>query len=77
MRHHRLGALSELGLEQAVESWHAHEKLKEVTSAIDSEIREGRTSAQVMANIQQCQQQQLAVLSDPVGRGARHECGAC
>jgi hypothetical protein len=64
-----LGVLTALGLEQALESWHAHEKLKEVTSAIDAEVREGLTSAQVMANMQRCQQQQLAVLSDAVGRG--------
>lgn len=66
-----LGVLTALGLEQAVETYHEHQRLEESTQAIDAEIREGLASAQIMADMQSCQQQQLAVLSEAVGKGDR------
>ena len=66
-----VGVLIALGLEQAVEAYHDRERLEETTQAIDAEIREGLASAQILADMEGCQQQQLAVLSDAVGKGDR------
>lgn len=63
-----LGVLTALGLEQAIESWHERARLEETTQAIEVEIRTGLASAQIMADMQACQGQQLAVLSDAVGK---------
>ncbi|MGZ3270131.1 MAG: hypothetical protein ACXU71_04055 [Croceibacterium sp.] len=66
-----VGILIALGLEQAMESWHQHQRFEETTRAINAELRQGLASAQIMADMQACQRQQLAALSDAVGKGDR------
>lgn len=64
-----LGILIALGLEQAIESWHERQQVKEAHAAINEELREGLASAHVIQASRDCRQQQFEALAVTLGKG--------
>lgn len=66
-----VGILIALGLEQAIESYREHQRVEDSRQAIEVELRAGLAQAHSEVDMTDCTRQQLAVLSDAIGKGER------
>ena len=68
-----LGVLTALGLEQAIESWHAHAQVKGAADAVDAELRQELAKAGYQLSFTECSDRQLTALSDAINQGDQAE----
>ena len=68
-----IGILIALGLEQAIENYHANQKTDEARQAIAAELRFNIAKAKRVVEMQDCSERQLAALADAIGKGDRAE----
>lgn len=67
------GILIALGLEQAVEAYHAKERAQIARAAIEDEIRFSLAKAKAITEMQGCSERQLVGLSAAIGNGDQAE----
>ena len=68
-----IGILIALGLEQAIENYHANQKTEEARQAIAAELRFNIAKAKRVVEMRDCSERQLAALADAIGKGDRAE----
>ena len=64
-----VGILIALGLEQAVDAYHARERTQIARAAIEDEIRFSLAKAKAITDMQECSERQLVRLSEAIGKG--------
>ncbi|MXO59442.1 hypothetical protein GRI89_07795 [Altererythrobacter salegens] len=64
-----LGVLTALGLDQAVEDYHARSELAETRAVIELDLRQATASEAMVERSTQCRERQFAVLAAAVGKG--------
>lgn len=68
-----VGILIALGLEQAVESYHTHERTEAAQQATDSEVRFNLAKTNRELDMRACMERQLAALADAIGKDDQPE----
>jgi len=68
-----IGILIALGLEQAVEAYRARERSETAKHAIEAELRFSAAKAEVLSQMVDCSERQMAAISNAIGRGDQAE----